>query len=306
MTTETRSIFHHAGRLAGDLGSDPTAFDPAFVEQQLGWVGRLFGPGRYFDVHVQGWERLPEGPVLLVSNHSGGTTVLDCWGMMWAWYNHHGVERPLYGLAHDAVFATRPTGRYFSRCGVLRAGPDVATRVLRDLGRSLMVMPGGDQDVWRPASERFQVRFAGRKGYARTALSLGVPIVPVAHVGAHHTLHVLTDGRQLARRLGLHRIARAEVFPVHLSLPWGVGIGPWPHLPPPTRLDYRLGPAIFPTTAAEVPTQAEIDALDEQVRSSIQGMLDDMKHDRPSLSTRAGRALQRGVGALLQRVAAQA
>ncbi|HRG98734.1 MAG TPA: hypothetical protein PLR99_20925, partial [Polyangiaceae bacterium] len=73
------------------------------------------------------------------------------------------------------------------------------------------------------------------------ALEARVPIVPVAHAGAHETLRVLTDGHRFARAVGLQRFARAEIFPVHLSLPWGLAIGPWPHIPLPTTLRYRFG-----------------------------------------------------------------
>ena len=42
-------------------------------------------------------------------------------------------------------------------------------------------MPGGDRDTWRPYSKRYDVCFAGRKGYARLAIKAGVPIVPIAN-----------------------------------------------------------------------------------------------------------------------------
>ena len=174
---------------AGNWGLNPGDFDPELVDRQLSNVGKLFGPGRY---------------------HSGGTTVIDGWGLFSAWYAKFGVERPLHGLAHEGVFATATTGRHFARSGILRAGPEVAARVVHEFGRSLIVMPGGDRDVWRSAKERYKVCFDGRKGYARTALTLGIPIVPVAHVGAHNTLHVLTDGHAFARKVGIYKLARAK------------------------------------------------------------------------------------------------
>ncbi|MEO1272317.1 MAG: hypothetical protein AAFX99_29825, partial [Myxococcota bacterium] len=61
---------------------------------------------------------------------------------------------------------------------------------------------------------------------------------------------VLTDGRRLARRLGLPALARAEIFPVHLSLPWVLGIGPLPHLPLPVMLRYTFGPPSASTCAS--------------------------------------------------------
>src|SRR5688572_11993006 len=74
-------------------GTDPGAIDLEFVERTLGRVGRMFGPGRYFRVTVDGWENLPERPALLVANHSGGTSIPDAWGFAYAWYSRFGVER---------------------------------------------------------------------------------------------------------------------------------------------------------------------------------------------------------------------
>lgn len=294
---------------AGNWGLNPGDFDPELVSRQLRAVGKLFGPGRYFDVHAEGLATIPDGPVMLVSNHSGGTTVIDGWGLFSAWYAQFGVERPLHGLAHEGVFATATTGRYFARSGILRAGPEVAARAVHEFGRSLIVMPGGDRDVWRSAKDRYKVCFDGRKGYARTALTLGIPIVPVAHVGAHNTLHVLTDGHAFARKVGIYKLARAKIFPVHLSFPWGLAIGPWPHLPPPTRLDYRFAPAIpCPTPTGEPVSDEAVDALDAAVRASMQAMLDELgasrrttRHDGvDEVRARVGRSL-RGLGKRLVR-----
>lgn len=273
---ESRGVVH---------GVDPSRFDPDYVARHLPKFQALYGPGRWFDQHVQGAEHIPEGPALLVSNHSGGTVVLDALGLGAWWYGALGADRPLHGLAHEVVFATRTTGRFLERCGGLRAGHDVARKALLDMGRQVVVMPGGDRDVWRPASRRYRVTFAGRSGYARLAMRLGVPVVPVAHVGAHHTLHVLTDGRRLARKLGIVRpLARAEIFPVHLSLPWGLAVGPWPHLPPPTRFDYRFGEPILPSGDPDDATA--VTTFDARVQYAIQDMLHDIRDERQRRRTR--------------------
>ncbi len=264
-------------------GTDPGEYDPDEVKRTLPLVKKLFGPGRYFGVDVQGWQHVPESPVMVVSNHSGGTTIPDVWGFLGAWYQNFGVHRPIHPMAHEFVLATRLTGEYFARRGVLRGSRQLARSVLTTWRRDLMVMPGGDVDTWRPYSERYRVRFGGRTGYARTALEARVPIVPLAHAGAHETLIVLTDGRRLARALHLPEIARASIWPVHLSLPWGLAIGPWPHIPTPALFRYRLGPAIWPPASlgppgsAEVPSEAMVREHDARVRASVQGMLDELK-----------------------------
>lgn len=256
-------------------GNDPSVFEPALAVETLRKASALFGPHKYFRVDAEGFDRLPSPPVMLVANHSGGTTIPDVWGFMFAWYRHFGPSRPLHVLAHEMVMATNATGRYFARRGVLRASIENARRALQTR-RDVLVMPGGDIDTWRPWTRRWKVEFAGRTGYARLALELGVSIVPVANAGAHKTFLVLTDGRAIARALGLQRIARAEVWPIHLSLPWGLAIGPWPHLPLPTTLHYRIGASIASERHPEVDEASDVRALDSRVRASVQALLDEL------------------------------
>jgi 1-acyl-sn-glycerol-3-phosphate acyltransferase len=264
-------------------GTDPGEYRPEDVKRTLPRVKKLFGPGRYFGVDVQGWQHVPDAPVMVVSNHSGGTTIPDVWGFLAAWYQNFGVHRPIHPMAHEVILATQATGEYFARRGVLRGSRDLAHAVLTDWRRDLMVMPGGDVDTWRPYSKRYEVRFGGRTGYARLALQARVPIVPLAHSGAHETLIVLSDGRRLARALHLPELARASIWPVHLSLPWGLAVGPWPHIPIPALFRYRLGPALPPPAAlgpGEEPSDDLVAEYDRNVQAAVQGMLDSLKETR--------------------------
>lgn len=271
-------------RNANRLGLDPADFDEAYTRRLVRHLQVLFGSERqrkYFRVDVKGWEHVPPSPALFVSNHSGGTTILDTWGLGYAWHSHFDVKRPLHVLAHELVFSFEKVGRVFSRAGVLRAQPELGQRALSEWKRDLLVMPGGDVDVWRPYKERYKVKFAGRRGYARLALKARVPIVPIANAGAHETLHVLTDGAPLARFLQFPKLFRASIFPVSLAFPWGLTIGPWPHLPPPARLRYRIGTPVLPDGGYPVPgvepSADQIAAYDEKVQAAIQALLDELQ-----------------------------
>lgn len=259
-----------------------STYDPVTVDRWLNRLDRVFGPDRYLPVRVRGWENLPDTPALLVSNHSGGTLIPDVWGFAWAWSRRFSHDRRLNPMAHDMLFATRTGAEACARLGIQRAGRGVARRVLGE-GRDLLVCPGGDRDTWRPWAERYQVCFAGRMGYARTALQTGVPVTPVANVGAHETLVVLSDGHRLAQRLGLKRHFRAAVFPVHLSFPWLLGVGPVPHIPWPVHLDYSIGrPVDLPAgwVPCEDPPQAVVEAYDRSCRAAMQGLLDELGAER--------------------------
>ncbi|MEO1337022.1 MAG: 1-acyl-sn-glycerol-3-phosphate acyltransferase, partial [Myxococcota bacterium] len=233
---------------------------------------------RWFELDVEGWEHVPASPVLLVSNHSGGTLIPDAWGFMTAWYNQFGTSRVLHPLAHEIIMSNPSTGPWLARCGALKGDAAVARQALQTWRRDVIVMPGGDIDTWRPYRDRHRVCFGGRRGYARLAARAQVPVVPVANVGAHETLIVLARGERLARWLRLPRLARARVFPVHLSLPYGLAVGPWPHLPPPGRLSYRIGAPIAPPPDAD---DAEaMAAFDADVRTALQGLLTGLAQDR--------------------------
>jgi 1-acyl-sn-glycerol-3-phosphate acyltransferase len=255
-----------------EAGCDVDEYDPARVRRSLDCVGRLFGPGRYFRLDVRGLDRVPSSPVLLVSNHSGGTSIPDAWGLAVAWYRHFGVERPLHITAHEMVFGTRASARYFATRGVINADRAVVADAL-SRGRDVLVMPGGDRDAWRPHRDRYRVRFYGHSGYAEVALRASIPIVPVANAGAHDTLFVVSDGHRLARAAGLHRIARADIWPVHLSLPWMIGVGPLPHIPLPVRLRYRIGAPIAPRDGESARD------LDRRVRAAVQKLLDGLARE---------------------------
>ena len=258
-------------------GRDPDDWNADAVRKAKSRFDAVFGPRRWLRVSSTGWEHLPPSPAFIVSNHSGGTTTLDALGFAWAWVDHFGTERPLHAMVHDLLLTNSLTGEPLSRLGALRACRANAKRTLCDLRRDLVVYPGGDLDTWRPFRKRYRVCFAGRTGYAKIALEAGVPVVPVAHAGAHDSLVVLSTGRRLAKLIGVHRLARAEVWPIHLSLPWGLAIGPLPHLPVPVRFDYRFGPVVpFPTSyrAGRPPSETLVREYDDAVREALQIELD--------------------------------
>jgi len=268
-------------------GTSPDDFSEAAAVETVRRAGALFGEGRYFGVDMQGWEHLPTSPVLFVANHSGGTTIPDMWGLMVGWYTRFPKGRPLHALAHEMVLATEVTGAYFSERGCVSANREQGLAVLAEWKRDLLVMPGGDLDTWRPWKDRYKVQFAGRKGYAWLALKAGVPIVPIAHAGAHSTLVVLSDGQKIAKAFKLPELFRASIWPVHLSLPWGLAVGPLPHLPLPAHLRYRFGPPIAPTEVVapgEDPSPEAILALDEAVRAQMQRQLDALREESSRVS----------------------
>jgi 1-acyl-sn-glycerol-3-phosphate acyltransferase len=191
----------------------------------------------YFRVQTSGWENIPsQDQVLLVGSHNGGIAAPDMHMMMYDWFRRFGVERPVYGLMHPKAWQVSPEiGQLAAKVGAIIARPRMATAALRS-GASLLVYPGGPQDLFRLHSQRHDIFFAGRKGFIKLALQQNVPIVPVISTGAHDTLIILSDIYPFVNKIhemGIPWLFNVdpEVFPVYLGLPWGLGIGPLPNIP---------------------------------------------------------------------------
>ncbi len=250
-----------------DWGRDPSLIDMRAVEETWSFVHSLRHVP-WFTSEIEGLDAIPPSPALIVMNHSGGDLFLDFWGFAYAWYRHFGFTRPLRPLAHEVLLGQSLTGPYLAKRGILIGDRDIAHRALTEQRHDVIVAPGGDKEAWRPSSDEYRVDFSGRRGYASLAQDAGVPIVPVAHVGAHSTLHVLARGERIARLLRLRELARAHIWPIHLSLPWGIAVGPLPHIPWPARLRYSVGAA---------QTADDPEKLDVAVRGSIQAGLDRLR-----------------------------
>jgi 1-acyl-sn-glycerol-3-phosphate acyltransferase len=197
----------------------------------------------WFRMEFDGWENLPDPPVLLVGIHSGAPFVWDAWTVGVQWWRRFGQDRPLHGTAHDVLMAMPVIGRYFRAMGVLPAAPDSMATALAE-GRDVAVWPGGEVDSLRPWSERDTANLAGRKGFVKMAIRAGVPIVPIATVGGADAMPVLIRGDQLSRTLRLDKLLRLKVFPIAVSLPWGVAPAALPQFPLPAKIRTRLMPAV--------------------------------------------------------------
>lgn len=190
----------------------------------------------WFRPEVRGLERIPDGPVLFVGNHSGGPGSPDSVVFILAFLERFGVDRPLYWLAHELLMAVPGLGRQLKRVGLVAASPEAARAALRR-GASVIVYPGGEVELNRPWSARHEIRFLGRTGFLRLARETGVPLVPVVAAGGHNTFLPVTDGRWLARALGLDRRLKLKTLPVAVALPWGLNVGGVvPNLPLPVRI----------------------------------------------------------------------
>ena len=224
----------------------------------------------YFRCETRGMANIPPGGALVVSNHSGGTFSMDLPVFMTGFVDEFGPERAMHLLAHDAILRAPVIGRALRSWGLVPASQENAQRVLSD-GGVVMVFPGGDYDVARPFTENNRIDFDGRKGYVRTALAAGVPIVPCVSIGGHETQLFLSRGQRLVRLTRLDKLLRARSTPVSFGFPFGLSLAAL-NLPLPAKIVTSVLPAIEPTD--------DVEAIDAQVRKVMQAELDVLASQR--------------------------
>lgn len=197
----------------------------------------------------------------------------------------HGIEtemgRPVYGLA-DNVFRTLPVvGTLWSRSGGVAAHPDNAHRLLREQRQLALVFPEGTKGPSKTYDQRYQLRRFGRGGFVEIAMRSGVPIIPIAVVGAEESMPIVFRVPTLAKMLGV------PYFPVTANM-----LALAPLLGPLSAVAYFpakfkikvLDPVRF-DAEPDQPRYSRSKVLDasEAIRSQIQEALYDMLRARQSV-----------------------
>jgi 1-acyl-sn-glycerol-3-phosphate acyltransferase len=211
-------------RLAGEYETDQFGFDPELNSAVL-MPAALALYRQWFRVRMRGLDRVPDtGPALIVANHSG-VLPLDAVMLQAGLFADHRAHRNLRVLGADLVYELPGLSDLARRSGHTRADPECAQRLL-DAGELVGVFPEGFKGIGKPFSQRYQLQRFGRGGFARTAISAGVPIIPCAIVGAEEIYPMIRNAAGAARLLGL------PYFPVTPLFPW---LGPLGAVPLPSN-----------------------------------------------------------------------
>ncbi|MBT6176517.1 MAG: acyltransferase family protein [Deltaproteobacteria bacterium] len=235
----------------------------------------------YFRLEVEGLEQVPHGPALVVGNHNSGVGFFEALGVGAHWYLNRGRKDIMHGLGHDAVVSTPYLSRIAVRMGIVRASHENANALFA-AGRKVMVFPGGNREAFRPYKERHKIAFGDRRGFIRLALKHSVPIIPVVYIGGHEGFFILHDGQFIAKLLKLDRILRTDTWPLMFAMPWGLTLGPWMHMPLPTKCKTRyLEPISLENYSPEdVDNPQALDEIYDKVTTAMQIAMDDMATER--------------------------
>ncbi len=262
------------GSLADPRRSDVDEWGRSDHMREL--VRQLYGP-MYRSWHRVEWEGLENIPVdggaLLVSNHAGAIPA-DAPAIM------HGIEeelgRPVYGLA-DEIFKVMPVvGTLWSRAGGVLAHPDNAYRLLREQKQLALVFPEGTKGTGKLYGERYQLARFGRGGFVQIAMRAGVPVVPIAVVGAEEAMPTLFKINPLAKVLGVPYV------PITANM---LALGPLGMLPLPAKINIPVLDPVSFDVEPDQPRYSRSLIMDEseRIRQLIQEALYDMLRQRESV-----------------------
>jgi 1-acyl-sn-glycerol-3-phosphate acyltransferase len=229
----------------------------------------------WFRVEWEHIERIPTtGGALLIANHAGAIppdTPMIMQGV------EDEVGRPVYGLA-DMWFRTVPfVSTLWSRSGGVPAHPDNAHRLLHDQQQLCIVHPEGAKGPSKNARERYKLRRFGRGGFVETAMRAGVPVVPIAVVGAEEAMPILY-------KLPVASLLKVPYLPVTVNqFVYGPLLGTFTYLP--SKFRFRVLEPIRFDVEPNLPKYPRGRVLEEAeaIREKLQENLYEMLSKRRSV-----------------------
>jgi 1-acyl-sn-glycerol-3-phosphate acyltransferase len=258
------------GRQLDDWGRSQRVFDA--IEPVLDFYYR-----HWFRVEVDGIANVPaERGALLVSNHSGALPP-DAPMIMQAIRHEHPHSRPVYMLGEHWFKGYPGVSMLVSKMGLVPAHPANAQRLLRDEGRLVLVFPEGQKASRKLYWQRYRLRRFGRGGFVRTAMRAGVPIVPVAVLGAEEAMPIFAHVPLLQRLTGL------IYFPINHAFPHFGLAAALMYLPAKFKIRFLEPVDLGGYEPEDAEDLALVQRLTEQIRGRIQEELDDLQVARRSV-----------------------
>ena len=231
----------------------------------------------WFRAEAEGIENVPsEGGALLVSNHSGALPP-DAPMIMQAIRHEHARPRPVYMLGEHWFKGYPGVGLLANKIGMVAAHPANAQRLLRDEQRLALVFPEGQKGSRKLYWQRYRLRRFGRGGFVRTAMRAGVPIVPVAVVGAEEAMPIFAHVPLLQRLTGL------IYFPINHAFPhFGLAAGAM-YLPAKFKIRFLEPLELSGYSAEDADDVSLVQTLAEDIRGRIQRELSSLLASRKSV-----------------------
>jgi 1-acyl-sn-glycerol-3-phosphate acyltransferase len=258
---ETRARIESLARrdTLSEYGYDPFGYSPDFLKWVVPLAALVYR--KYFRVETFGIDNVPDGPVLLIANHSGQLP-LDAMMIVTGVVLDRHEPRAVRSMVERWV-PTLPFVSWF----MARAGQIVGTRSnfrrLAAQGEAILVFPEGVRGISKTFDKAYQLQEFGL-GFMRLALENDLPIVPIAVIGAEEQAPSLYDFKALGRLMGMPAFPITPTFPL---------LGPLGLLPYPTRYRIYFGePMRFQGDPDE--EDRSISSKVDVVKDAISSMLD--------------------------------
>jgi 1-acyl-sn-glycerol-3-phosphate acyltransferase len=231
-------------------------------QQHTALVHSFFATMRFLNMYhrysVAGTERIPkEGPALLLVNHSLATYDILMFGLA----INVLTGRPPKGLGHRNFYATETLANWSRLAGIFAAGPDIGEKLLGE-GNLVLLAPGGLWEALRPSTEKYQIRWNNRFGFAKLAIKTQVPVILAACPKADEMYSVAETP-----------VTRAlyNKFRLPLILARGLGLS---LIPRPVKLTHYIREAILPPPfEGEDPPQEMIQDFQELLAREMEEWL---------------------------------
>ncbi len=231
----------------------------------------------WFRVETEGIENVPaDGGALLVSNHSGALPP-DAPMIMQAIRHEHPSPRPLHMLGEHWFKGYPGVSMLTNKLGLVAAHPANAQRLLHDERRLVLVFPEGQKGSRKLYWQRYRLRRFGRGGFVRTAMRAGVPIVPIAVLGAEEAMPIFAHVPLLQRLTGL------IYFPVNHAFPQFGLAAALMYLPAKFKIRFLEPVDLSHHSPEDAEDLALVQEIGEDIRGRIQGELDDLRASRRSV-----------------------
>jgi 1-acyl-sn-glycerol-3-phosphate acyltransferase len=191
----------------------------------------------YHRHEVHGLEHIPKrGPALIATNHSLAT--YDMLLLMAAVYEYNG--RMPRSLIDRAFYVMPGLGELMERLGCIVGHPDSAMSLLEN-GEIIYLAPGGMRESLKPHTERYQIYWNKRRGFARLSIETGAPVILAAcpHADDIYKVYENTLTKWVYKKF-------------KLPLFFARGLGPTA-IPRPVKLEHFLSAPIYPPKPASDP-----------------------------------------------------
>ncbi|MGQ0504612.1 MAG: lysophospholipid acyltransferase family protein [Myxococcaceae bacterium] len=250
--TDLQARLDAVTRSTNEYGVDPFGFSVDYALSAVAPLVWLFK--NYHRVETYGIDKMPQGRVLLVSNHSGQLP-MDGAMIGISMLLEADPPRAIRSMVEKWVPSLPYVSTFMARVGQIVGTPENCRRLLES-DEAILVFPEGMRGISKLWPQRYQLQEFGL-GFMRLALETNTPVVPIGVVGAEEQAPALMDLKPLAKIFG---------FPAFPITPTGLP------LPLPTKYRIYFGePMTF--TGRSDDEDAELDKKVRTVKTAIQSLL---------------------------------